>query len=405
MFQRAQSIPANEPAFSERRMAYYARWIHEPPIIVTPERDRELRKLQQVLYACATRFAQVWRDWLHVVPHTDAVLETLEYCERYPYEAGTFRPDFLMCADGSLRACEITSRFFGNGYFFSYFYAEAGLRKAHEAGASRLVSYMDGMFGHFRRMAQGKRRLVVLKSADPSDSIRLYVPFYEACGLTATILEAKDIERNLRLLDEDALVVSALNQADLAKLTPATRRLMADVGCKNDFRTIYLLHDKRFFRLFFEDAFTSACLSAEDAAFLREHAVETYLPTLDPEVFDYARGHKDGFIIKNHWLGKSEQVLAGCLATQDAWEACFAPEAIGDMVLQPFHEPRSFELSWEGRAITDYVCGTLLALDDGYYGPGVIRASNSRVINQGDDRKFSFAITDELDRFDTRFVM
>ena len=386
-------------------MAYYARWIHDQPIVVTRERDAELRKLKEVLYKCAAHFAETYLEWLHVVPHTDAVLETLEHASRYPFRAGTYRPDILMCADGSLRACEITSRFFGNGYFLSKFYATAGERKARAKGATRLTSYMDAMLDRFARMASGKRRLVVLKSADPSDSIRLYVPFYKELGLEATILEAKEVEQNLGLLERDALVVSALNQADLARLAPATRRLMADVGCRSDFRTIYLLHDKRFFRLFREDAFTGGCLSAEETAFLRAHTVETFLPALDPEVFAYARGHKDGFIIKNHWLGKSEQVLAGCLCTQDAWEACFEPDRVFDMVLQPFIEPRSFVLSWEGRACRDYVCGTMLTLDDGYFGPGVIRASNSRVINQGDDRKFSFAITDELELFDPRFVM
>ena len=398
-------IPADEPAFSARRMAYYARWIHAQPIVVTPERDRELHRLQRVLYACASHFAKTWREWLHVVPHADAVIETLEYSERYPYVAGTWRPDVLMCADGSLRACEITSRFFGNGYFLSNFYAMAGLGKGRAAGAVRLRSYMDEMLGHFARMAGEKSRLVVLKSADPSDSIRLYVPFYEALGLSATILEFEAIERNLGLLGDDALVVSALNQADLARLAPETRHLMADVGCKNDFRTIYLLHDKRFFRLFFEDAFTSGCLSSEDTVFLREHTVETYLPALDAEVFDYARDHKGGFIIKNHWLGKSEQVRAGCLCTQDEWESFFEPGMVENMILQPFLEPRSFDVTWEGRDYVDFVCGTMLALDERYYGPGVIRASNSRVINQGDDRKFSFVITDELARFDTRFVM
>ena len=398
-------LPVRESPFSPERAAYYGRWIHEAPIVVTPERDAELRKLGELLHRCAQRFAASWRGWLHVVPHSEAVQETLEYCERYPYAAGTYRPDILMCADGTLRACEITSRFFGNGYFLSYFYDAAGRIKAHAAGVGSYTSYMDEMLAYFAAMAQGKRRLVVLKSADRSDSIRLYVPFYEELGLMATILEADDIEANLALLKDDALVVSALNQVDLAKLAPETRHLMADVGCRNDFRTIYLLHDKRFFRLFFDDAFTGGCLNAEETAFLRAHVVETYLPQLDPEVFAYARTHKDEFIIKNHWLGKSEQVYAGRMCNELTWRSLFLPWKVKDMILQPFHEPRSFQVRWEGRACTDFVCGTMLTLDDRYFGPGVIRASNSRVINQGDDRKFSFVITDETTRFDPCFLL
>ena len=386
------------------RQSYYGRWIHDIPITVSSERDAELAEIQRVLYKCCHYFAFHYRDWLKFVPLDEATLETLEYCERYPFRAGTYRPDILLCTDGSVRVCEITSRFFGNGYFLTFFYDWAASEMLSRAGIESQTTYMEDMLEYFADMADGYRRLVVLKSADRSDSIKLYVPFYEALGLQPTILEADEVEPNAALL-EDAFVVSALNQMDLAQFSPETRHLMADVGCRNDFRTIYLLHDKRFFRLFFEDAFTGAFLTEDETAFLRAHTVQTYLPQVDGELFDYARQHKDGFIMKHHRLGKSEKVYAGCLTAQPEWDALFEPANLQDLILQPFEQQRTFFITWEGQAFDDYACGSILTLDDKYFGPGIVRTSSCPVINQGDDRKFAHVVTDQADRFPVHYEL
>ncbi len=385
-------------AVHSERQSYYGRWIHDIPLIVSPERDEELRTLQSILYACACRYVATYRDWLHLIPYSDAVLETLEYSERYEFRAGTYRPDILLCKDGSIKICEITSRFFGNGYFLTYFYDEAARRKCEHAGVSDRASYMEQMLAYFADMAKGKKRLVVLKSADRSDSIRLYVPFYQALGLETTILEQGQIEDHVSLL-EDAFVVSALNQVDLSALSVATRHLMADVGCRNDFRTIYLLHDKRLFRLFAEDAFTSSFLTSAQTEFLRAHIVPTYLPIADRQMFEYARYHKDGFIMKHHCLGKSEKVYAGCLCAADQWDGLFEDGVVEHMILQPFQQQRTFPVTWEGQHFDDYVCGSILTVDDRYFGPGIFRASSCPVINQVDDRKFAHAVTAQGSRF------
>lgn len=392
-----------ERIHSERH-AYFGTWIHSMPMTVSPARDDELRELGRVLFACAHHYAEHYREWLGLIPYDDAVLETLEYCERYPFRAGTWRPDILLCTDGSIRVCEITSRFFGNGYFFSYFYDEAAVRKCEATGVDSYTTRMEEMLTYFAQMADGYERLVLVKSADRSDSIRLYVPFYDALGLKVSVFEQDEVERHLGEL-EGAFVVSALNQHDLASFLPTTRHLMADVGMRNDFRTIYLLHDKRFFRLFFEDAFVRGCLSEEETAFLRAHVVQTYLPEADPEVFEQARRNKDGFIMKHHCLGKSEKVYAGPLCTEDQWEDLFAPEVLPRMILQPFMDQRTFAITWQGTAFNDYACGSILTVDDRYFGPSLVRTSSCPVMNQGDDRKFAPIVTDQAERLGAHYEM
>ena len=85
---------------------------------------------------------------------------------------------------------------------------------------------------------------------------------------------------------------------------------------RNDFRTVFLLHDKRFFWLFAMDRFTDRCLSKRDTEFLRSHIVETFLPGCDPAIFQDARIHKDRYILKHARLGKSEKVYAGACASK-----------------------------------------------------------------------------------------
>ena len=164
---------------------------------------------------------------------------------------------------------------------------------------------MDAM----RSLAAGKKRLCVLKSAARSSAIRLYKRFYEAHGLEILVFEAPEVEaRRAEWARADAVVVSALNQRDLLGYEMDTLRAMMDVGMVSDFRNIFLIHDTRFMRLWFEDAFTSRYLSPEDAAFLRAHAIPTRIcceEDAQPWLADAFR-HKDAYILKPWRLGTSE---------------------------------------------------------------------------------------------------
>lgn len=377
---------------------YYRSWCHDSPMLVSPERDDELRELQRVLYKCCEYYVRHYREYLDRVPYSERVLRILDELKGREFRAGTFRPDYLICEDGSLRLCEITSRFFGNGYFLSFFTEHAGRVFAREAGVAPARSYFESLLAYFAGMARGFDRLVVLKSADKSDSIRLYVPFYRALGLETTVCEAGEVETHAGEL-RGKMVVSALNQKDLLSLSDGMLLRMADAGMRNDLRTVFLLHDKRFFYLFGQNDFTSRCLTDAETRFLRGHAAETWVFGRDGEIWDHARAHKDGYILKHHCLGKSEQVYAGCLTAQPVWDALFSSGAVRNMILQPFLRQRVFRTEWEGRILDDYVCGTILTVDDRYFGTGLFRTSTRPVINQTDARKVAQLITDRPDAF------
>ncbi len=389
---------------------YYGSWTYNEPMIVTKSRDEELREMNRVLSKACDYYAKHFQDYLDIIPYKEKVTDILSYVKDRPFEAGTARPDYIIDESGNLLICEITARFFANGYFLSFFNETVGKYKAEKAGVTDRISYFEQMLSRFADKLSGRKKLYVLTSSDISDSIGLYVPFYHALGAETEIIQAEDVESRLPELKEN-MVVSALNQFDLLKFSSDTLHYLADIGMINDFRTIFLLHDKRFFRLFCEPRFTDAALTPAETDFLRQHTIRTYLPETDRQIFSYARTHKDEFILKHHCLGKSISVYAGCLVSAEEWEELYENGNVDKMILQPFIRQKLFETMWKSRddrapkKVQDYVSGTILNLDGIYFGTGLFRTSSRPVINQSDAHKISPIVTDQGYRFRSRFLL
>ena len=407
----------------EGLIPYYHHWYHSRPVGITSGRRAELDRLHRVLYTCAEHLSLNYKDYVsRFMPLGDKEMQILEMQEEYPFRAGTWRPDYIITEDGSLKICEITSRFFAHGIFMSW-YAEKWADKfmARYPGRSRRTRY-PALVDYMLEILEGKRDIYVLKSADRTSEIRLYKDFYERHGCTVTILEAPEVEpRRSDWARPGVFLISALNQSDLLSFSMDTNRAMMDAGMYSDFRNIFLLHDKRFLSLWYEDSFTGACLSQDDTEFLRNHAIPTIilsdLLSEDEEIFSYSwsrtklfdgifqprkvlvRGakkkflNKDDFIIKPYALGKSEGVHAGVMTSQEEWERLLEnPEG---MIVQPFLKQKTFHCEWEGQGFEDYMCGMMLCVNDRYFGDGLFRCSSLPVTNVGDDRKACSIDTDD----------
>ena len=98
-------------------------------------------------------------------------------------------------------------------------------------------------------------------------------------------------------------------------------------------------------------------------------------------------------------------MYAGCLTAPETWEALFDRGDIRDMILQPFMKQRIFETTWNHSPLKDYVCGTILTVDDRYFGPGLFRSSTRPVINQADAHKVAGLITEEGGAFPDAHIL
>lgn len=372
---------------------YYHRWYHARPMLITSERRDELRRMQALLYKCIVYMAEHYQEWApRYMPLDDKVMEILDRQSRYPFRAGAYRPDYLISDDGRLLLVEITCRFFGHGIWFNYpSVAKAEQFMAERPDASWENRY-DELLTYMRDIVPEGWPIYVLKSSDRTSEIALYKKFYEYYGHEVTVYEAPEVEANIDKWSHDAVVFSGLNQQDLLSFRMETLQAMIDVRMFNDFRTIFLAHDKRFLNLIFVDEFTHQCLTEEETAFLRQHTIPTYLYNTHTEIWQDALEHKDQYILKPYDLGKSVGLYAGVMTDEQTWKDTFGNP---DYILQPFVRQRTYPCVWEGKHYDEYVCSMMLCMDDRYFDSGMFRTSSAPVTNKVDDRKMCVIHSDD----------
>ena len=379
---------------------YYHHWYHAKPMLITSERRDELQRMQALLYKCIAYMAEHYREWVpKYMPLDEKVMEILDRQSRYPFRAGAYRPDYLISDDGRLLFVEITSRFFGHGIWANYpSEAMAQQFMAAHPGASWESSY-DELLTYMRDIIPAGCPLYVLKSSDRGSESTFYTKFYEYYGHEVTVYEAAEVEANIDQWSHDAVVFSALNQHDLLSFKMDTLQAMIDVRMLNDFRTIFLAHDKRFLHLIFVDDFTRECLTEEETAFLRQHTIPTYLyNNVYKEIWEDALQHKERYILKPYDLGKSVGLYAGVMTDEDTWKSLLTSHLsslTSQYILQPFIQQRTYPCVWEGNHYDEYVCGMMLCMDDRYFDSGVFRTSSAPVTNKVDDRKMCVIHSDD----------
>ena len=387
------------------KTAYYHQWYHDRPMLITSERRDELRRMQTLLYKCIVYMAEHYREWVpQYMPLDDKVMEILDRQSRYPFRAGAYRPDYLISDDGRLLLVEITCRFFGHGIWANYpSVVKAELFMAEHPDASWENRY-DELLTCMRDAIPANSPVYVLKSGDRGSESTFYTKFYEYYGHEVTIYEAAEVEAHIDQWSHDAVVFSALNQQDLLSFKMETLQAMIDVRMLNDFRTIFLAHDKRFLSLIFVDEFTQQCLTEDETVFLRQHTIPTYIyNNRYKEVWEDALAHKDKYILKPYDLGKSVGLYAGVMTDEETWRSAltsnYSPPykggAGGGSVLQPFIHQRTYPCVWEGRHYHEYVCGMMLCMDDRYFDSGMFRTSSAPVTNKVDDRKMCVIHSDD----------
>jgi hypothetical protein len=395
---------------------YYHRWYHDRPMLITSERRDELRRMQALLYKCIVYMAEHYREWVpRYMPLDEKVMEILDRQSRFPFRAGAYRPDYLISDDGRLLFVEITSRFFAHGIWANYpSVVKAEQFMAEHPDASWENRYND-LLTYMRDIIPEGSPIYVFKSSDRGSESVFYKKFYEYYGHEVNVVEAAEVEEHIDQWSHDAVVISALNQEDLLSFKMETLQAMIDARMLNDFRTIFLAHDKRFLHLIFVDDFTSQCLTEEETTFLRQHTIPTYLNNSKfkilnsklSEVWEDALRNKDKYILKPYDLGKSVGLYAGVMTEEETWINIIQNSKfkIQNYILQPFVKQRTYPCVWEDKHYDDYVCGMMLCMDDRYFDSGVFRTSSAPVTNKVDDRKMCVIHSDDKELKKYCFVL
>lgn len=373
---------------------YLSQWYMDIPVVVSSMRYKELQRIQQLLYRAICHFANHYSEYEDTFPVEGKMKQIITLCNHYPYRPGTYRPDFLIDKQGNLKICEIGARFPLNGYFLSGMAEYIGIHKFPyppfnpQKEYEHFLSYLFEYWGSFTS-------LCVLKGSDRPCDIKYYIPFFEKAGINVTVLTPEEISSHTEAL-KDAAVINEFNQMELLALPLETLTAIASTNALNDMRSIFLIHDKRFLSVLCNDNFLGACMPKEDAAFLRKYLIPTYTRQQSPEKWADAYSHPDDWLVKPFLLGKSENIYAGSLCSEQEWKQLFDSPAIETMVLQPYIRQKRIPGSIGRQVYNDYVVGTLLCFDNRFFGTGLFRTSSYEITNRVDDRKMAPCFTDDL---------
>ena len=385
---------------------HFRPWTYDVPLAIRPETHARLRRVQQLYLKCIRHFAERYLDrYRDLMPVSNRVAEILALCRRRPYRPGAYRTDFIVGLDNRIRLIETTCRFALNGFFRAGTYAQLAQEHVRAHPGIRFLDphapFFDALmeyFGPFERVC------VLLGWNTAKNESKLFMPVFEAAGVPVEKIPAAEVPSSTHLF-EKAAVIGELSHEELCALPAETVEAMVGSNLLNDLRTVFLIHDKRFFALLHRDEFMENALTAEEREAFRPYLIPTYTRHLNPEIWPAARNHKDRWIIKPFNNGMSIDVFAGPLTSAADWEALFDSGRADAMVLQEYVPQRKFRGTVAGMPREDYAASTLLFFEDGYYGTGVFRASSHPVTNQGDDRKIAPLVTPDVDQFESDNVL
>lgn len=385
---------------------YLRPWTYDVPLAIRPETHERMQRVQQLYLKCIRHFAENYLDrYRGLMPASDRVAEILALYRRKPYRPGAYRTDFIVGEDNRIRLIETTCRFALNGFFRvgvfaqlaqEYVRAHPGIRSldSHTPFFERLMEY----FGPFERVC------VLLGWNTARNESKFFAPVFEAAGFPVAGIPAADVPARVGEL-KGAAVIGELSHEELCALPAETVEAIVASNLLNDLRTVFLIHDKRFFALLHRDEFMRNALTEEERDEFRPYLIPTYTRHLNPEIWPEARRNKDRWIIKPFNNGMSIDVFAGPITSAADWAALFDSGRADSMVLQEYIPQRKFRGTIAGAPRDDYATSTLLFFEDGYYGTGVFRASSHPVTNQGDDRKIAPLVTPDYERFEEANVL
>ena len=380
---------------SDSMCQYFSTWTYNEPIIITKETYYKMQRVQKLLYKSIRYFVEHYDDFRILMPVSERIYEILSLYKDKPYRVGTYRTDFLFDKNNNIKLIEITCRFALNGFFTTgYFnrmadkYLENQINVQTIDAYKRFYDYLMRYFGEFDHVC-------ILKGSDDRNETKHIIDIFEKAGYRVHVIHTDSISEKLYLLD-NAAVIGELDHEEICSLPTDTIRSIIHSNLINDLRTVFLIHDKRFFSVLYNNDFLNAALSEDERNEFMNYLLPTYTWGEKSEIVAHVKNNKNKWIIKPSVFGKSIDVYAGCATSEDEWQVLFTEERIKKMVFQSYVEQRKFAGAIKGKHYEDYAAGTLLFFDDNFFGPGLFRASSFPVTNKVDDRKIFSIVTDDI---------
>ncbi|MEI6696151.1 MAG: hypothetical protein WCO13_08790 [Bacteroidota bacterium] len=373
-------------SIKEERIRYYNKYTFDCPIVMSIETFEEMRKLGLIIHRAIIYMIEHYRDFQDLMPRTKRELEILKICEQYQMEAGSFRTDFVIGTNNQLKIIEMGTRHLLDGYFMSGSFHEIGMNLAKKLGIKDVVNIYPRFFTYLEECIGNAPRICIVKGNDRLEEMAVYLKIFNAAGLEVIMVPIENIQDQLDMLN-GAFLIGELTLEEIHSLSDEVIHILAAANIHNPIQTVLTTHDKRFFYVMGESEFTNQFLTADEKKILMKYLVPTFIPGKNHEHWEAAYHNKDAYILKHRCKGRSENVYAGCITSEDVWKQLFDSGEINEMVLQNFIIQKKFNGTVDNEKREDYVTGTLLYYNQEFFGPGVYRTSSIPVSNIIDYRK------------------
>ena len=395
--------------YTDEYYEYYLEWLFEKPIVTSSETTDELKAAGLILNKMIKYVSSNFTDKQFDIrmPVSEKVKEILAiFNKKGSYELGTFRTDFVFDTDMKPKFIEITCQFSLNAFFQSAVYNRYSqdFSKKHALDAYRVDEY-DAFMDFMAEKIGDRNSVCVIKGRDERQSSRFFTPIFLNAGLEVKEISYKDIWENRDFIKK-SLVINEFMMNEIETLSRKELELLADAELINDYRNIFIAHDKRFFTILQDPIVQKQILTDAEMSLLNRFLIDTHQCESDTYDKQEVINNKDAWILKHVNLGRSREIFAGLELSQEEWEIKIKSINPTDYILQKWVPQLKFNGNVSGVEHNDHLTGTLLYFDESYFGLGLFRASSHIIANKVDNRNiFPFVVKEKemITKIDSMF--
>ena len=372
---------------------YYRNWQHQSPIISTAETSEKFREagviLSKMIRGVSLMASE--RRVRQLLPLSNRALEVISIFQtRKPeYATGTYRTDFVFNRLMQPKFIEITCQFPLNGYFQSAVFNHFACEYVHQNNLKDAwVNEYEPFISFLNEKLKGFRSIVVIKGWDKKQTSRFFCPILRDAGFVVHEISYKEVWANRDKISK-SFVISEIMISEIEELSNREIELLAESHIVNDYRTVFVAHDKRFFSILNSAELKKSILTERELQYLDAFLLKTipfaHYTGSNEELIE----GKDNWILKHVNLGRSREIFSGLEFSKMEWARLIHSKDRNDFVLQEFVPQMQFSGFVGDKLYSEFLTGTLLYFDERYFGQGLFRASSHFVANKVDNRNIS----------------
>lgn len=381
------NIQESVEVFVKDKKEYYKQWMFEEPIVISKEHNDKLVRVQKIIYKIISEFVSSYKKYKYLMPVDTKTEQIIEIFNRKEYKVGTYRTDFVYDTNNQVKLIEITCRFALNGIFLSELMNSVSIDyQRKELNFLEVQNLYKPINKHLKTYLKDIESVYILKGDDQKNESKIYKDIFTRMNYNVIDVSYKEVDNYIDSM-KNSLIVSELSFDEITSFSIQTLEKLMPLNIINDFRTIFLIHDKRFFSVLGKKELLKKVLTPEEIVLFKDFYIPTFTSIEEAKIWEKAKNEKDNWILKHRALGKSQKIYAGLVTEQKEWESLFSEVEKEDMILQQWIPQKRIKGEIKGEKFEDFVTGTLLYFDDNYYGMGDFRTSSHPVTNKVDHRK------------------